>query len=189
MTKTWFDYDGVQLCSHREQKILYTQRFGDHLIGYISIPRNSSKFHRGIYGSEQNKSQWSKTNTWYAVIRNPRHRLISGLQECDRRVLKSNKTPDRLMIDLLRDPARFDEHVEPQAFFLSQSPKPPLLFNFHKQREQMCAYFKHEPSFVQRVLPVDPPLKDIRQWSIELIDRCIEKYYATDVKLWETVCN
>jgi len=188
MTEVFYQYNKKPLTTHIKRDYLYAEHYAGHYVGYCSIPRNSSKYHRGIFGHNPSKALWNKTSTWYAVIRDPRQRLISGLEECARRK-GWQPNCNILMKQLLHFPQQFDEHLETQSWYVSQAPVTPYIVNFNTQKKDLQQLFAHIPQFTQHLNVIKPPEKDISMWSSVLIDRCIEKHYECDMRLWESVCN
>lgn len=192
--------------NHSENSILYHSEWHNQVLGYVSIPKTASTLYRlQQFRGATNTSLQPKCEHYFAVIRNPYHRFISGLIECRKRARQGNIKPqvlashtsaievvNTMMMEFLTDPSKFDEHVETQTYFLHKTPKPIHCIRFENQRVSLDNLFPEQYGVYERPdwwnkLRAQPPTWDLTQFDMVLLSECVRKWYSTDWDLWNKI--
>lgn len=167
---------------------------------WVSVPKNANMTMRKLCGSASMKratvslDRIPGSTEVFAIIRDPRTRLLSALAECQHRtknrVIKK-ATFSELLEMLLDDISIFDEHLEPQLYYLQYHTYTNILhFENLNTNIKKLNYFKYRTRIVNKyIIPdllskstkpslenMDTMLKD----NESLIEQCIKKYYQTD---------
>lgn len=172
---------------------------------WISIPKNANMQFRSICKSLQatrQKNDGTYPEIVVCVWRNPRTRLISGLGEYfhrkrrgGRRVITAEDY-EKLLRELLQNPSKFDEHLEPQIVY-AEGIKFSHVLKFEKLDQEMnrVPVFKQNPDSWHTRINADRlitskhtknlSLTTIQDKNQELIDNIIDKYYSIDQKIFQ----
>jgi hypothetical protein len=172
---------------------------------WVSVPKNANMTMRKLCESVQmvrreiTLDNIPKSTEVFAIIRNPKTRILSGLAECSRRSknakIRGNTDIKKLLEMLISDIRIFDEHLEPQCYYLQHH----TFTNFVRFENLdtnllMLNYFQNKKIPIRR--HINPKLlgksrksmiSDMDTLVIEnrdLLDQCIKKYYQTDQDLY-----
>jgi len=191
---------------HSENSILYHSVWHNQVLGYVSIPKTASTLYRSNqFRHSTNTSLASRCEHYFAVIRNPYHRFISGLIEYHKRAKQSNIKPqvlasnalavdivNNMMKEFLSNPQQFDEHVETQTYFLHKTHKPIHCIRFETQRASLDKLFPEQYGVYERPdwwnkLRAQPPAWDLTQFDLVTLSQCVRTWYSTDWDLWNKI--
>ena len=192
--------------NHSDKSILYHAEWHNQVLGYVSIPKTASTLYRSNqFRHSTNNSLIPRCEHYFAVIRNPYHRFISGLIEYRKRAKQGNIKPqvlagdpdacvsiNHMMSQFLADPTQFDEHVETQTYFLCKTAKPIHCIRFENQRVSLDRLFPEQYGVYERPdwwnkLRAQPPIWDLTQFDLVTLSQCVRKWYSTDWDLWNKI--
>lgn len=172
---------------------------------WVSVPKNANMMMRSLCSQSGMTANTVKSDTVIntseviGIIRDPRSRLLSGLVECQKRNSKrfsKMKIPELLKL-LLHDITLFDEHLEPQIFYL-QNFKFTHILKFENLKEELLntEHFSQHKNLVNRLVNSSllknsrsTKLSDIQQVLSDnknLVDQCVSRYYGQDQKIWQS---
>lgn len=168
---------------------------------WVSVPKNANMMMRKIcLGMRVNRKRFANqaSNETVCILRNPRTRLISALGEFRKRKRRS-ETLDELLDLLLKDPSGFDEHLEPQCFYVHNIAFSHILKFENLDAELMRVdWIRQHSEVVQRHL-VPNLLKESRNHTTSIatlleqhhgiVENIIDRYYARDAELWTNHIN
>lgn len=172
---------------------LFTDRSGD--CTWIPIPKNGYKVikrlvKRHSYDQHYWHPGWQPTPQQFVVIRNPITRLFSALEECRYRIQNQHihnlNWPD-LLDAFHQDPSQFDEHCEPQCYYLHGfRPTRWIRYNHMEENFGMWNQFPHTDMIDQSRADVS---KSGDPWELyglyrQQVNRILNTHWACDVDLW-----
>jgi len=182
-------------CDH--DKIHPHRHWQNNQCVWTQVPKNANMMIRKICGKLQMTNTDKPDRTLperVCVIRNPRTRLISALGEYSKR--KKDHRPLRALLEhLCEDATGFDEHLEPQSWYLQE-----ITYTHILKFEQLDTEIYTVPTFAQHRSVVDTvirpqrltyskhhsgDLQDIIEEHQDLVEQCVEKYYALDQDIWQ----
>lgn len=172
---------------------LYGAKCFRRVINYVSIPKCSSTIYRSsLYGLAQaGVKNKILPGEWFTIIRNPYTRCISGIKEYNKRVLKKRNLTvedyDWHLANMLEDISEYDEHLEPQLYFLNQVPEGVGVRLFDFDRDQPDAVTEWIGSPLLKAKLNKPPQTDISVYNQDLLEAVVTKYYAADLSLYHSV--
>lgn len=170
---------------------------------WVSIPKNANMMMRGLCEKSGMKAciidtaQNLNSTETIVIIRNPRTRLLSGLLEYRKRnSIAKNKRINSLLEMLLDDITIFDEHLEPQHFYMQNFTFTHILkFENLKQELSETKFFEKNINYVNSMVDESFLHKSRKigkqefdnhlAKNKELIDQCIKKYYSVDQDIWD----
>lgn len=169
---------------------------------WVSVPKNANMMMRNLCQQTHMTPKTIGSDTAIAakeiicIIRDPGSRILSGLIECQKRSTNTqlkNKTIPELLQLLLDDIQLFDEHLEPQIFYLQNFTFTHILkFEILKQELLTTQHFSQYFTLVDKLVKEDllsssrkiKNLNNVVHSNQNLIDLCVKKYYFLDQKLW-----
>lgn len=164
---------------------------------WTSVPKNANMAYRRLCRAvDMPKQKYIGQTATYSicVVRNPVHRLFSGLGEFIRRH-KQKELPITLLEKLLDNADNFDEHLEPQIVYLQNKSYTHILsFENLVEETLQVPYFAKNEQIVKLCIRQPVPDKskyfshsidEIYKYYSPLIDDIINKYYFKDVILWQ----
>ena len=176
---------------------------------WISVPKNANMVMRKVceHSAMNNKyvslDNIPKSKEVFTIVRDPETRLLSALAECKNR--SKNKqikqaTFTQLLKMLLDDISIFDEHLEPQLYYMQYHTFTHILRFDHLNTDiQNVKYFQSRQKVIDRHINPDllsrsrkSGLKDMKKLLMEnqpLVDACIKKYYQTDQNIYNNPEN
>ena len=172
---------------------LFTDRLDD--CTWIPIPKNGYKVikrlvKRHSYRQHFWHSGWQPTPQQFVVIRNPITRLFSALEECRFRSeddLLYRMTWPELLDAFALEPAVFDEHCEPQCYYLQGfTPTRWIRYNHMEKNFGMWNQFQHTAMISQRRADASKSGDPWKLYSLyrDQVNRILNTHWACDVDLW-----
>ena len=179
----------------------------NHECLWVSVPKNANMMMRkfcestGMLGKNVTLKTIPNCRETVTIVRDPRTRILSGLSEFQKRKApaKIKKfTVTELLKQLLNDISIFDEHLEPQAFYLQNFTFTHILKfedlnnelktvnHFHNYSRLIDESVRPELLTSSRKLG---DLSDIVTENESLLTQCIEKYYTMDLDIWNNSAN
>ena len=165
---------------------------------WVSVPKNANMQIRKICtacGMPRVKHQdLTHSAETVCVLRDPRTRLISALGEFKKRKRRSENL-NKLLEMLLDDASGFDEHLEPQSFYISG-----IVFTHILRFEDLHNELNRVDWFSQYSTVIDKHINSQRltsskhhkstpeqlaQQNQQLVDQIINKYYRRDLEIWQ----
>lgn len=164
---------------------------------WISVPKNANMQLRKICTAcnmSRVKFQNTDSTETVCILRNPKTRLISALGEFKKRK-RRKETINELMEILLADPRSFDEHLEPQSFYV-HGVKFTHILKFEQLDQELHRvewFAKHpeplknyiNPARLQKSRHHGTPPDQLASEHSKLVDDIVNKYYAYDLELWQ----
>lgn len=167
---------------------------------WTSVPKNANMMYRQMC-TEMNMVHCQYQNhvakESVCVLRNPYTRIVSGIGEYTKRhSTKFNGVPfESMLYRLLNTPQKFDEHLEPQSFYISGKKYTHVLkfedlYNetlrvkyFAKHRNLVDKFVEMRRTRRSRYFRESP--EELIQKHQDLFDQIVEKYYQKDLELWK----
>jgi len=175
----------------------------DNRCMWTSIPKNANMLFRGIcksVGMNRRLYTGQQADQSFFIIRNPLNRLVSGLGEYRRRRQLNVGLVD-LLDQLYENPVSFDEHLEPQLVYVAGKSYTHIIRMENLKTEIMeVPYIRHNGAEVVRIR-IDPnkttnsrhlkgqPMEKWLDENQSKVTAVINKYYATDMQMWENPQN
>lgn len=168
--------------------------------GFVGIPKTANMQFRQIcsYYRMYNVHYYEtpKPEYLFCVVRDPWKRTLSGIGEYRRRKRRHHKalTWRGLLKELLENPKKFDEHLEPQAAFM-YGHKFTHIFKFEQMLDDALKFpfFANDPDLIKaNIHPTRATrsqyldLEQIQEENQDLLDQIVEKYYARDCEIWSS---
>jgi len=170
---------------------------------WVSIPKNANMNFRYIctsMGMEKKLYENQSADEVFCVVRNPLTRIISGIGEYKARY-KRQDTFEELLDELMQSPRSFDEHLEPQVFFINDIVFTHILkFEDINTQVRNLKYFRKNYVFHQRSKMQEfmlnknrtqiskhfkEPLTKLITHNKDTLDKIVEKYYSYDMEIWK----
>ena len=176
-------------------KPLHLELFSKDHITWIPIPKNGYKVVKRLvkrYGYHMHywHPEWQPSQQQFAVIRNPITRLFSALEECRFRIQNNHihnlNWPD-LLDAFLQAPQLFDEHCEPQCFYLHGfKPTRWIRYNHMAANFGMWIEFPRTAGIIQHRADTS---KAGDLWSLYIahqhqVNAILNSHWACDMDLW-----
>lgn len=169
---------------------------------WVSVPKNANMMFRKLCTAigMHKQIRYNLSPESFAVVRDPRTRLFSGICEYLRRLhqpITEAKIIDNL-IDLRYNPSKFDEHLEPQIVWLNELSFTHLVrFEYMIEDTMRIPYLRQHEKMVLK--SIKPNRLTTSRYYIDmngfiakhqaLIDSTIDKHYKQDLELFNNIRN
>lgn len=164
---------------------------------WVSVPKNANMQLRKICTESDMprvKYRGLPSTETVCILRDPGTRLISALGEFKKRKRRGENISE-LMAILLADASGFDEHLEPQSFYISGMTFTHILkfedlhdelhrVNWLSQNTDIIDKYIN-PRRLRNSKHHGKPLEQLIEQHQQLVDQIINKYYLRDLELWQ----
>lgn len=164
---------------------------------WIFVPKNANMMMRKIcadFGMHRTKDRGQHSKYSVCIVRNPYTRLISGFGEYSKRN-RDRRPLAELLEHFADDPSGFDEHLEPQLFYL-QSRSYTHILKFENLLDDLLLvpYFSTKPDVINKHLKpqrlqkskhYSKSLEHILSEHSVVIDSIVHKYFSRDLHIWQ----